>query len=99
MVAQAAGPGAATVGIFAIIEIERVGAVENVIGIAHEFPVHQVFRFHDGYTRVHVHRCAAHVIGVAHTDHRQVGHISMNDWIDGFLGVGGRQTAYRKGQC
>ncbi|MFM1944596.1 MAG: hypothetical protein RI897_3578 [Verrucomicrobiota bacterium] len=88
VVAEAAGPGACAVGVFAVLEVQGVDILEGIVGVAGEFPVDQVVGFHDGESRGHVHGGAAHVVGVANADHGHVGDIGMDDGVAGLAGCG-----------
>ena len=84
-VANAACPGTTSVGVFSIIQVQCIDIVKRIVAITHHLPVHQVFGFHDGHSRTHVHSSTAHVVGVANPYDGHVRHVSKYDWIFGFL--------------
>src|SRR4030095_4769230 len=62
-------------------QVQFVHIIKDVVGVAHQLPVHEVRGFHDRQSRTHVHRGAAHVVHVAHSNHRHVRHVGKDDRI------------------
>ena len=81
MKADTTGPGASSVCAFAIVQVHGIHISERIIRIIDDLPVDQISGFHNRHTRTHVHRGAAHVIGLAHPYHRGVRHIRKNDRV------------------
>ena len=85
VVTQAAGPGTAPVGAFAVSQVQRIDAGQGIVRVANQLPVDQVFRLHNGQPRTQVHGRAAHVIGAAHPNHGHIRHIREDDRVVGHL--------------
>jgi len=81
MIAQRTGPGAGTVGVFAVFQVHCIIFNQPIVGIADQRPVDQVFGFHNGQPRAHMHCGAAHPIGVLDADDGHVRHIRPDDRI------------------
>ncbi len=81
VVSQAAGPRTSAVFVLAVAQSLGIAGAQNIINIIDNFPVHQVGRFHDGNTWVHVHGGTGHVIGVPHPDHAGIGDIGPDNRV------------------